>query len=102
MRCVLAAGAHSARRRRMVYFMGLFLEALAVRLPLGIRAEPALVADEHARGLLVALELPVEPRDGDVRKLAAARMEVRGRVAGVVARAVEDRHVVDRVEVRLR
>src|SRR5690349_19360591 len=64
-------------------------EALRCDVPVRIRAEAAILADEHRAGLLVALELPCRPAPRDVRELAAARVEKGRAVPRSVARAVE-------------
>ena len=80
----------------------LFAEALRLHVPGRQRAQRAVVADEHLRGVGVLLELPPQPVRRDVRVFAAAGMEHGGRVAGVRARAVERRHVRDRLVRRVR
>ena len=59
------------------------LQPLRRRVPVRVRAEAAVLAHEHLRGLLVALELPSQPVRGDVRELAAARMIDGRRVPGL-------------------
>jgi len=80
----------------------LFVNPFRLHIPVRIRAETAVLAGEHLSGFLVAFERPQEPVRGDVGKLAAAGMKVRRAVSGVVPRAVESRHVVDRFERRRR
>src|SRR5207237_1032988 len=75
-----------------------FLDPFRSHVPVRIRAEAAVLADEHRAGFLVAFERPAEPVRRDIGELAAAGMKDGRGVAGVVAGAVERRHVVDHVE----
>src|SRR5690606_27685581 len=78
------------------------VKPLRHRLPGRIRAQRTFRPDEHFSGFGVVLEHVPQPARRDVRELASARMEYRRRMAGILARTVEDRHVVDELVVRLR
>ena len=96
---LLTAAAIERRRRTLIARVFVSFRA---NVPVAVRAELALVADEHRRRFLVVLELPEQPVRRDVRIFAAARVIHGGGVARAVAGAVERRHVLEQLECRER
>src|SRR6516164_327074 len=79
-----------------------FFHPFRSHVPVRIRAEAAVRADEHPAGFLVAFEGPQEQVRRDIGELAAARMKDGRSVAGIVPGAVDRWYVVDHVERRCR
>src|ERR1044071_7406221 len=74
-------------------------QTLALHGPVRILAEPAGGTGEHLTGLLVCLELPAHPGDGDIGELSTVGVRVGSCVAGTVPRAEEDRYVLKALEI---
>ncbi|MBE7500128.1 MAG: alpha/beta fold hydrolase [Verrucomicrobiales bacterium] len=90
--CVLWFVGSSTRTRRAL------ADAFLLHRPASHSGHAAGVALEHGGGPRVALELPLEPRGGDLRTIPAMGLGIGAAVADVQVRG-EGRHMVDPAEI---
>src|SRR5688572_26104244 len=93
----------SARSESLVFIVFESLQVwsrnvLLLHFPTFHLRQSAGIADEHLRRVLVAAQLPLQPRGRDLGELATVRLAIRAAVSDIEIRR-EDGHMVDAPDV---